>query len=100
MFKRKNLIILGVFLSFALLIFSIMSSSNISITRAADNSEISFGAEFPNGECKKVFKRSFPFFEFKCSQYSEQTTTDEQNEQEDISNTLNPKEKDISESQE
>ncbi len=73
MFKRKSLIIFGIIFLLILLIFSILNSADLSITLAADNSKISFEAEFPNAKCKKVFKRNFPFFEFKCTPIAKDT---------------------------
>lgn len=70
--KRKTFIIIGIIITVIFLVFSILSNSNISITTSADNSELVLGAKFPNANCKKVFKRDFPFFEFKCTPISDE----------------------------
>jgi len=96
-FRRKNLVILLLAICLIWLIYSIFSSSNISISRSEDNSKIVFSAKFPNAECNKTFKRDFPFFEFKCTRITEQTeyseTSDKSNRKTETKEKLDSSDK-------
>ncbi len=88
MFKRKSLIIFGIIFLLILLIFSILNSADLSINLSADNSEVSFEAKFPNAKCQKIFKRNFPFFEFKCTPIAKDTNDIEKIKTKDSSQNI------------